>query len=780
MKLIYKLAKTKLKVCVVDNIGGSYLPIAKHLTKYFDVYYHSVVQNPYPETSVCNVGYGYPDIKVLKDFWSNIDNIDLFIFPDIYFKSWGSALRKMGKLVFGASPSEDLETDRKLFKEELKSVGLEVAPTQYIIGIDNLVKYLKSNVDKWLKISYYRGAFETYHHINWRQSEVFMNELRVSLGPLGNLLEFMVEDPIKSIAEIGGDGYLVNGNNPNSFLQGIEVKDCGYIGKNCLFNEMPQPIQDVYNKFRPILQKYNHTGFYSSEIRVGENGLDYYTDICCFSDDTEILTNEGWKLFKDLNRNELVATLNPSNNHIEYHKPYNYIEYDYEGELINITNDKKTIDKLVTPNHSTWTYYRSENILKEYRTENLTGRHFIPRTGIYEGKCDEYFILPEYKKEWYSGDNYHIYKECVKEDLQINMKDWCEFMGWFLSEGSLDNYNVNITQYKYCKEVKECLDKLPFKYTIEKNGFRILSLQLNSYLRKYGKCFEKYIPEYILNGSTECIESFLYSFNLGDGSIDENNRTYFSTSKVMANQLTELIFKLGGVGVIKELPMKGTIMSVKGGKEYIRNNNIFVVGEYYKNINFYFEASGCRKDKYIKKQKYKGKVYDVTVNNHIIYVRRKGRPFWSGNCRSGNPPGNVVMTMINNWDEILIGGARNEVIEPKYNGKYGMELILKSTVQHNDWNPIVFNKKYFDNINLKSSVIYNGISYVVPYDQVGLGKMCEFGSVSMIGNDIDSVSNQVLEIANEIECFGLTFDENALTKARESIKKIEDALKLKF
>ena len=429
MKLLYKLQKNKLRVCIIDNVGASYLPIAKHLTKYFDVYYHSVVQNPYPESSVCNVGYGYPDIKVLKDFWSNVDNIDLFIFVDIYFKDWGTHLRKMGKLVWGACESEDLETDRKLFKEELKSVGLDIAPTQYIIGIEQLIKYLKSTTDKWLKISYYRGGFETYHHINWRQSEVFMNELRVSLGPLGNLLEFMVEDPIPSIAEIGGDGYLVNGNNPNSFLYGIEVKDCGYIGTNCDFNKMPQPIQDVYNKFRPILQKYKNTGFYSSEIRVGEDGKDYYTDIC---------------------------------------------------------------------------------------------------------------------------------------------------------------------------------------------------------------------------------------------------------------------------------------------------------------------------------------------------------------DRSGQPPGNVVLSMINNWDEILISGAKGEIIEPKYNGKYGMELILKSSAQHNDWNPIMFDKKYFDNINLKSSVIYNGVSYVVPYDQASLGKMVEFGSVSVIGNDIDSVSKQVLEIANSIECFGLTFDENALDKARESVKKIEDTLKIKF
>ena len=780
MKLIYKLAKTKLKVCVIDNVGGSYLPIAKHLTKYFDVYYHSVVQNPFPQSSVLNVGLGYPDIKLVENFWNNVDQFDLIVFTDIYFKSWGMALRKMGKLVWGGCQSEDLETERELFKEELKSVGLDVAPTKYIIGLDNLISYLEDKTDKWLKISYTRGDFETFHHINKNQSIIFFNDLKVLLGPLAKTTQFIVEDSLESIAEVGFDGYSVNGLFPDEQIWGIETKDCSYIGTHVNRSKMPEPTQNVKNKFSSILKKYNHIGFFSSEIRIGKDGKDYFTDPCCFSDDTEILTNEGWKLFKDLNKNELVATLNPLNNHIEYHKPYDYIEYDYNGELINITNDKKTIDKLVTPNHSTWTYHRSENILKEHRTENLTGRHYIPRTGIYEGKSEEYFILSEYRNEWYSGNNYRIYTECVKEDLKINMKDWCEFMGWFLSEGSLDNYNVNISQSKYCKEVKECLDKLPFEYTIEKNGFRISNIQLNSYLRKYGKCFEKYIPEYILNGSTECIESFLYSFNLGDGSIYENNRTYYSTSKVMANQITELIFKLGGVGVVKELPMKGTIMSVKGGKEYIRNHNIFVVNEYYKNINFYFEASGCRKDRYIKKQQYKGKVYDVTVNNHIIYVRRNGKPFWSGNCRAGSPPSNTYMSMIDNWDEILIGGSKGEIIQPNYISKYGCELIIKSSFQFDNYMPVQFDKKYFDNINLKASLIQDGISYVIPFDQAGLGNMVEFGSVVCVGNDIDTILNQTLEIANSIDCFGLTFDADALNKSKKSIEDITNALKIKF
>lgn len=429
MKLIYKLAKTKLKVCVIDNQGGSYLPIAKHLTKYFDVYYHSVVQNPYPQQSVCNVGLGYPDIKIVRNFWSNVDNFDLIVFTDIYFKDWGTHLRKMGKLVWGGCQSEDLETDRKLFKEELLSVKLDVAGTKYIVGIDNLIKELTNQKDKWLKVSYYRGNFETFHHININQSMVFFNDLKVSLGPLGNILEFVVEDALESIAEVGYDGYSVNGLFPDEQIWGVETKDCSYVGTHVDRSKMPEPVQNVNGKFASILQKYNHIGFFSSEIRVGNDGKDYFTDPC---------------------------------------------------------------------------------------------------------------------------------------------------------------------------------------------------------------------------------------------------------------------------------------------------------------------------------------------------------------MRAGSPPSNTYMNMINNWDEILIGGAKGEMIQPTYAGKYGCELIIKSSYQFDNYMPVQFDKKYYDNINLKASIIVDGKNYVIPFDQAGLGHMVEFGSVVCIGNEVDSILNQTLEIANSIEAFGLMFDADALSRSKKSIEDITNALKIKF
>ena len=45
----------------------------------------------------------------------------------------------------------------------------------------------------------------------------------------------------------------------------------------------------------------------------------------CYDKETEILTKEGWKYFKDLNGKEEVATLNGNKLHFELPKRYYYM-----------------------------------------------------------------------------------------------------------------------------------------------------------------------------------------------------------------------------------------------------------------------------------------------------------------------------------------------------------------------------------------------------------------------------------------------------------------------
>src|SRR3954454_15813915 len=69
----------------------------------------------------------------------------------------------------------------------------------------------------------------------------------------------------------------------------------------------------------------------------------------CFDEETEILTDEGWKPFADLNKNELVLTMNPLTGSAEFQKPLAYQRFDYDGFMFSI--ESSSLSFLITPDH---------------------------------------------------------------------------------------------------------------------------------------------------------------------------------------------------------------------------------------------------------------------------------------------------------------------------------------------------------------------------------------------------------------------------------------------
>lgn len=71
----------------------------------------------------------------------------------------------------------------------------------------------------------------------------------------------------------------------------------------------------------------------------------------CYDDITEILTNEGFKLFSDLKDDDLVAQYHEDGT-ITFVKPTAYYNMPYKGEMVHFeTPDSNNIDIMVTPNH---------------------------------------------------------------------------------------------------------------------------------------------------------------------------------------------------------------------------------------------------------------------------------------------------------------------------------------------------------------------------------------------------------------------------------------------
>jgi nicotinic acid phosphoribosyltransferase len=68
----------------------------------------------------------------------------------------------------------------------------------------------------------------------------------------------------------------------------------------------------------------------------------------CYDGETEILTENGWVKFPDLQRGTKVAQMHDDWT-TDFVEPIKYIEQDYTGEMIALSGNK--IDLLVTPNH---------------------------------------------------------------------------------------------------------------------------------------------------------------------------------------------------------------------------------------------------------------------------------------------------------------------------------------------------------------------------------------------------------------------------------------------
>lgn len=275
--------KTNLKdktVLVLDF--GLFIEIAIRVSKDFKkVYYHNPSwKNAFPKSNSTVVGHGIKEIEVVLNFWDVFDEVDLFIFPDIYNGDLQVYLRSIGKLVWGGGKGEEGELLRQDMKEHMRDLGLPVGGYTVITGMDDLRKYLKTNKEKWVKLNSTRGDAETFFSPYYKFVEPKLDEIEYNLGALKTIKEFIVEDNLPDKVEIGYDGWTIDGQYPVRCITGIEVKDVGYIGVAKEYKDLPKEITEYNTKMAPTFKKWNYRGFMSTELRVGKDKKAYMIDAC--------------------------------------------------------------------------------------------------------------------------------------------------------------------------------------------------------------------------------------------------------------------------------------------------------------------------------------------------------------------------------------------------------------------------------------------------------------------------------------------------------------------
>lgn len=267
-------------VMVIDN--GLFVSFARHIAPAFKkVYYAPQWKGPFAKSNQLVVGDGFNEIEMCKYPLDKADEVDLWVFLDLYQSDLQLYLEKHGCRVWGARRGEEMELHRWEFKQYLKSIGLPVQHVEHITGFDDLRKYLKVTKNKFVKTSFVRGDFETFRHDTYELSEPRIDDLEHHLGAVKSGYEFIVEDEIPDAVEVGYDGFTIDGQFPLHGMLAYEVKDCGMIGTSMPYDKLPQPVKMVNTALIPAFKGYNYRGFFCSEIRYTKDKRAYLIDPCC-------------------------------------------------------------------------------------------------------------------------------------------------------------------------------------------------------------------------------------------------------------------------------------------------------------------------------------------------------------------------------------------------------------------------------------------------------------------------------------------------------------------
>lgn len=93
----------------------------------------------------------------------------------------------------------------------------------------------------------------------------------------------------------------------------------------------------------------------------------------CHCDQTEVLTESGWKFFKDITYEDKLCSIHPYSGRVIYETPTNIADYEYDGDMYYV--DYQMFNFMVTPNHRMLT--RGKNAVNFTEAKDLSPRYHL-------------------------------------------------------------------------------------------------------------------------------------------------------------------------------------------------------------------------------------------------------------------------------------------------------------------------------------------------------------------------------------------------------------------
>ena len=197
--------------------------------------------------------------------------------------------------------------------------------------------------------------------------------------------------------------------------------------------------------------------------------------------------------------------------------------------------------------------------------------------------------------------------------LTFAMEDWLELLGWFVTEGSLDQPNGYVTLHQDDSAGREAicdlLDRMEINYNTDQRGINISNQYLVEWLEQHcGDGYtEKHLPSWVFELDSSLLKILLTTMIRGDGSrTDSGLGKFWTKSDQLKDDIVDIAVRCG---------QKPTVSKQSDGTWYV---SIGKRGSFEKSTNATVEE-------------HDGDVYCVTAeDNHVVLAGRNGHYQWVG------------------------------------------------------------------------------------------------------------------------------------------------------
>lgn len=374
-------------------------------------------------------------------------------------------------------------------------------------------------------------------------------------------------------------------------------------------------------------------------IRVPEIG-----DKFCLTPDHEVLTESGWKQFTQLSLSDRVATLKDGQ-FLDYVYPSKIYEFDHDGPMYEI--DTQQLSMKTTLNHKMWVQKRNKQNFEFVKAADVMGKRVRYQKDAMNTNDEYQFLLPS----------------CNENQGLESMKDmdaWLTFFGVWMAEGWTSirkekngdmSYRVEMSINK--KRVKDVLqelsEKLGLHFCIGKKSEKlfIYNKRLTLYLSQFSVgAINKYLPHWVWELSQRQSRVLLDGMLLGDGTkTNSGTPIYFTSSKQLGDDVQKLALHCGWSANITVRYEKGSSYNIEGRSGVLNADALAITIVKSKNkpqVNHGHVNQQKRQKEHLTN--YKGPVYCIEVpDTHLFYVRRNGKPVWTGNSSRHGQKGTAGM-----------------------------------------------------------------------------------------------------------------------------------------